>query len=359
MIAHPVLHPLFKLKSDQSHQPSNTHHPGPQPPVTTQPCRSAIIIPISTRLGRARTSLGSIIRPRNNRPVLRTARPLLRFKQDINLSRAITRHPQSLVRIKRHADRAEALIRTDAIIFVHDDVLQRIAALLSADGGFASVGIEGDGRQAVADGVGLVEGSAEGDERGIALGRELDVDGRVVSGESEAGCDVVRSASFVCEFVARDGLGVFLGDGELRADLEVVVLWNLRNVPDRETLGVAVVATLVGRLGAVEIPKEVELLARVVLVDIFAVAGNAIDGVLDRVDAAGDGVLAYADRVAQAPAEHDAVFVVVVGLGGAGHVGDVEGADLRETVVEDLGLGLVAVGAAARDEEVAVFLLRE
>lgn len=185
----------------------------------------------------------------------------------------------------------------------------------------------------------------EADVGEAARGVELNVEGGRVGLEGEAGRGEVALAGGIC------GGG---REGELRADGEAGGRGD-GGGPDGEAVRVAEVGTSrVGREGAV----EVKLFAGVVLVDVGAEAVDLVGAVFDAVQAARAGMLGYADRVAEAPADEGPLAGVVVGLG-AGEGGDVEGADLGNAR-GFLGGGVVdVVAAAAGDEEEVGMLLGE
>lgn len=99
--------------------------------------------------------------------------------------------------------------------------------------------------------------------------------------------------------------------------------------------------------------KVVELLTRVVSVDVDAVPRELVDGVLDGPDTARGRVLCDADVIAQTPAEDAPVGVVVVGPAGR----DVEGLDHRSAALDVSGAQVqVVVAAAGHDERVGLLL---
>lgn len=105
-----------------------------------------------------------------------------------------------------------------------------------------------------------------------------------------------------------------------------------------------------------ESTQVVELLARVVSVDVDPVAREHVHRVLDGPDAARGRVLGDADVVAQAPAQDPAL--VGVGVGAAARQGgQVEGLDHRAAAVDVLGAGVQVRVAAARDDELVGLLL--
>ena len=103
----------------------------------------------------------------------------------------------------------------------------------------------------------------------------------------------------------------------------------------------------------------VEFFARVVCVDVDAETVQVVGAVLDAEDAPCGGVLGDADRVAQAPADEEARGGVVVGAGGGGEAGDVEGADLGDARGLLGGEVVHVLAAASGDEEEAGLLAGE
>ena len=74
---------------------------------------------------------------------------------------------------------------------------------------------------------------------------------------------------------------------------------------------------------------EVQLLARIVLVDVLAIPGNLICRVLYAVDATTDRMFGDADRVPQTPTKAKTSCVELICL--TGHVREVESFDLAVT----------------------------
>lgn len=180
----------------------------------------------------------------------------------------------------------------------------------------------------------------EGDISLASVGIELDVQRSLVGGEGKTRCDKVGGACLVSH-------GAVLRHGKLRADSQASIFRDFLGVPDGEALGVAVILALVSSSRAIKVPVEVELLARVVLMDVSAVAGDTVNGVLDTVDAASDGVLSDTNRVTETPTKDVTRVVKVIRLGVRGQIGQVEGTDLRETGTENGGCGEVVVTSAA------------
>jgi len=150
--------------------------------------------------------------------------------------------------------------------------------------------------------------------------------------------------------------GAVLGLRKLVADLETVVLRNLRGIPD----GVAVrIAKVVSGCRAVQEAKKVELLAWVVLVDIFPVARDAVNAVLNAKNPARDRVLPNTDRVAQAPSQHSAFGVERVRLVGRRHPTNVKHADLRQSIGQHRGLVLVCLATATGHHQLSLLLSRD
>lgn len=106
---------------------------------------------------------------------------------------------------------------------------------------------------------------------------------------------------------------VLLADRDLRSYLDVLVIWDLVDVPRSKARWVAVVAALLVGLRAVEIAVEVHLLSGVVLVDAFAGSVEVVDAVFHRVDGACHGLFGHADRVPKTPAKDQTVIGEAVG----------------------------------------------
>lgn len=102
-----------------------------------------------------------------------------------------------------------------------------------------------------------------------------------------------------------------------------------------------------------EFTKVVELLARVVSVNVDAVPRKLVDRVLDRPDAARGRVLCDADVVPQTPSEDPPIVVVIVGPAGR----HVKGLDHRAALLDVLGSHVQVVIAAARHDERVGLLL--
>ena len=62
---------------------------------------------------------------------------------------------------------------------------------------------------------------------------------------------------------------ILFSNCELRPNLNFGIIWNLGHVPCSIALWVSVIATLLGSLRAVQVPVEVHLLSRIVLVDVL------------------------------------------------------------------------------------------
>lgn len=184
--------------------------------------------------------------------------------------------------------------------------------------------------------------------RDAALAVELDVQRRPMRGERQARADGRLLARGVAVHRRQ------LVDSERLADLQPRRVREGAQVPRREARRVPKVGALHRRGRAVEVPQEIELLARVVVVDVDAVTDDVVDAVLDGPDAACHRLFRNADAVAQAPAHQRAARREGVG---AGDARDVEGADLA-VAGRDVAGGQVDVGVAATaDEQHAVDLL--
>lgn len=93
----------------------------------------------------------------------------------------------------------------------------------------------------------------------------------------------------------------------------------------------------------------VQLLAGVVAVEILAVPLDLVRRVLDAPDAAVPGILRHADRVAEAPAEHDAVGGVV--QRSAGDRRHIEALDHGPAARDRRGFHVEVAAGAAGDEQ--------
>jgi hypothetical protein len=109
------------------------------------------------------------------------------------------------------------------------------------------------------------------------------------------GSDAVISAKGVV-----DGR-ILITYGEVGASLQAVAVRDLCDVPCCEATWVAVVSTSNVAFSAVQIPVEVELFTRVVLVDRLTTSLDIVHAVLDAVDGSGNRILGDSYRVAKAP----------------------------------------------------------
>lgn len=201
----------------------------------------------------------------------------------------------------------------------------------------------------VNDAVRSLTAAVERDVGVLVLVVKLDIQRRRVGLESEARRDVLVVAGVVGD-VARSIIV-----GELVSDAQLAWLREVFGAPDGVANGVAVVAALVVVVGLANVAVIVELLGGVVAVNVLALAGELVDRVLDRPDAA-VGVLGDADRVAQAPAEDVAVEELVGARVGV-ELGQVEAADLRVARLNVAGVVVLVGLAAAGDEQGAGLLL--
>lgn len=112
------------------------------------------------------------------------------------------------------------------------------------------------------------------------------------------------------ESIVTCSVGVANGKGGTSLDAGIV--GQRRGLPCSEAQGVAEVAPLIWRVCSVEISEGVELLGRIIDMNIDTIASDVISTVLHGIELTGNGVLIDADIVAQAPTEQQAVGVEVV-----------------------------------------------
>lgn len=91
-----------------------------------------------------------------------------------------------------------------------------------------------------------------------------------------------------------------------------MVVWDLGHVPRCKACWIAIVAALLLILSTIEIAMEIQLLARVVLVNRLGASLEVVDAVLDRVDATAHRLLTHANTVAQAPPKEQTIVDVAV-----------------------------------------------
>lgn len=102
---------------------------------------------------------------------------------------------------------------------------------------------------------------------------------------------------------------------------------------------------------------EVHLLARIVLVNILAIPGNLVRGVLHAVDTSSDWMLSHPDRVSQTPPKAETSCVELVCL--TSHVGKVESSDLAVTRGYTSSCKIDIGRAPSADQEHSGSLLRQ
>ena len=128
--------------------------------------------------------------------------------------------------------------------------------------------------------------------------------------ENQSSLSLLSAVSIRSILVVRVGRRI---DGVLRANRETAVIRESINVPCREAPRVSKIGALIRILGTVEISKEVELLSRVVLVDIDSHSCLLIGRVFDTPDAARTWMLSETNFVAQPPTQSEALSGIVVG----------------------------------------------
>lgn len=89
-----------------------------------------------------------------------------------------------------------------------------------------------------------------------------------------------RSDILITAVLVVDGV-VLAADGKLRAYRDILVVWDLRDVPSGIACWVAIVATLLLVLSAVEVSVEIHLFSGIVLIDQFSASLEIVDAVLD------------------------------------------------------------------------------
>jgi len=139
-----------------------------------------------------------------------------------------------------------------------------------------------------------------------AVGLEDDVEGRHVCLECETGRDTGGGTECVVYGAVRTHC-------ELASHCQIAWVWN-GSVPEREAVGIPVVASLRGSRG-VEKTVVIHLLTGVVLMDIRSIAGDLVDAVFYAVDPSYEGFFCHSDRVTEAPAEQSPFGIEIVGGG--------------------------------------------
>jgi hypothetical protein len=136
------------------------------------------------------------------------------------------------------------------------------------------------------------------------VGVERDPRGNtIISTESIVDLVIVLQLAYPSEEDDEDTHSIVLGaNRKVRARLEALIVWQIRRVPDSEAARVAVIAARDITPGTVEVSVEVQLLARVILVDCSAIPLKVIHAVLDRIDSASHGILGDSYRVSKSPA---------------------------------------------------------
>ncbi|CAH0048100.1 unnamed protein product [Clonostachys solani] len=225
----------------------------------------------------------------------------------------VARAPSALLGIERKADGAEAAARTLGQVRIRQQVN---GGILTVVGGRGLAVLEGDTGNTVPSWLISVPW----------VGHQFLPWKETYAVEPSSANLISRGA--VCGGSARRGGIVHrifcIVNSEAVARLERADVGEIVGPPDREARGISVITTV--RL--LRSTVIVQLLPRIVVVNILALALQLVDGVLDRPDTAGGGMLGDTDRVAQTPA-NDVAIRVLDPVAVLAEEGDVEAADLR------------------------------
>lgn len=148
--------------------------------------------------------------------------------------------------------------------------------------------------------------------------------------------------------------GARLSTRKLITRLQVTEVGEILCAPDGIAQRIAIVPTqvILSKISRRAIRKavEVELLARIIKVDILSVSAHLIHRVLNRPDAAMVGLLGHTDAVPQSPAK-DVAIQEIVGFVTLAETGEIEAPDLGVARVQLLGVGVLVGVAAAGDDD--------
>ena len=97
---------------------------------------------------------------------------------------------------------------------------------------------------------------------------------------------------------------------ELRPSYNISVVGKFGRIPSSKAVRIPVIPSLSSVLIIGESSVKVELLTRVVLMDVDAITSVLITAVLHRVDATCDRMLRDADAISQAPAQPNSLFLI-------------------------------------------------